>query len=115
MAAPGPQMLGVLAPSPPPGQAEKQVPQQQEQHAQPAQQAQQVVHWSHFNPEFSWKLEEDVDVHLLHTYDWMNTLYFIGHTTVQRFWLTLILEARLWYQSSESIKVDWQGLQNLFR
>ena len=29
--------------------------------------------------------------------------------------LTLLGEARLWYQSLEPINVDWQGLQNLFR
>ena len=34
---------------------------------------------------------------------------------VQRFCLTLLGEARLWYQSLEPINVDWQGLQNLFR
>ena len=31
------------------------------------------------------------------------------------FVLTLLFEARLWYQSLESINVDWQGLQHLFR
>ena len=34
---------------------------------------------------------------------------------VQRFYLTLIGEARLRYHSLEPINVDWQGLQNLFR
>ena len=34
---------------------------------------------------------------------------------VQRFCLTLLGEARLWYQSLEPINLDWQGLQNLFR
>ena len=34
---------------------------------------------------------------------------------VQRFSLTLLGEARLWYQSLEPINVNWQGLQNLFR
>ena len=34
---------------------------------------------------------------------------------VQRFCLTLLGEARLWYQSLEPRNVDWQGLQNLFR
>ena len=32
-----------------------------------------------------------------------------------RFCLTLLGEARLWYQSLELINVDCQGLQNLFR
>ena len=30
---------------------------------------------------------------------------------VQRFCLTLLGEARLWYQTLEPINVDWQGLQ----
>ena len=34
---------------------------------------------------------------------------------VQRFCLTLVWEARYWYESLEPINVDWQGLQNLFR
>ena len=34
---------------------------------------------------------------------------------VQRFCLTLLGEARLWCHSLESINVNWQGLQNLFR
>ena len=34
---------------------------------------------------------------------------------VQRFCLTLLGDARLWYQSLEPINVDWQGLHNLFR
>ena len=28
--------------------------------------------------------------------------------------LTLLVEARLWYHSLEPINIDWQGLQNLF-
>ena len=42
------------------------------------------------------------------------TSFFDG-VKVQRFCLTLLGEARLWYQSLEPINVDWQGLQNLFR
>ena len=34
---------------------------------------------------------------------------------VNRFCLTLVGEARLWYESLQPINVDWQGLQNLFR
>ena len=29
--------------------------------------------------------------------------------------LTLVGEARLWYESLEPINIDWQGFQNLFR
>ena len=34
---------------------------------------------------------------------------------VQRFCLTLVGEARLWYKSLRLINVDWLGLQNQFR
>ena len=34
---------------------------------------------------------------------------------VQRFCLTFVGEARLWYQSLTHINIDWQGLQNFFR
>ena len=78
---------------------------------------QQLVHlnWSYFKPEFSGKPDEDTEAHLLHTNDWMNAHHFIEGVKVQRFCLTLLGEARLWYQSLEPINVDWQGLQNLFR
>ena len=45
----------------------------------------------------------------------MNTHLFVERVKVQRFCLTLLGEASLWYQSLEPINVDWQGLQNLFR
>ena len=81
------------------------------------QQGQQVVHlnWSYFKPEFSGKPEEDAEACLLHTNDWMNGHHFIEGVKVQRFCLTLLGEARLWYHSLEPVNVDWQGLQNLFR
>ena len=41
--------------------------------------------------------------------------HFIEGVKVQRFCLTLLGEARLWYHSLEPINVDCQGLQNLFR
>ena len=34
---------------------------------------------------------------------------------VQRFCLTLVGEARLWYESLRPINVNWDGLQNMFR
>ena len=49
------------------------------------------------------------------TNDWMNAHHFIEGVKVQRFRLTLIGEARLWFQSLEPINVDWQGFLNLFR
>ena len=45
----------------------------------------------------------------------MNAYHFVEGVKVQRFCLTLLGEARLWYHSLEPINVDWQGLQNLFR
>ena len=45
----------------------------------------------------------------------MNEHHFLENIKVRRVCLTLVGEARLWYQSSEPINVDWQGLQNLFR
>ena len=40
---------------------------------------------------------------------------FVEVVKVQRFCLTLLGEARLWYHSLKPINVDKQGLQNLFR
>ena len=45
----------------------------------------------------------------------MNAHHFIDGTRVQRFCLTLMGEARLWYHSFEPINVDWPELHNLFR
>ena len=45
----------------------------------------------------------------------MNAHHFVDWVKVQRFCLTLLGEARLWYQSLEPINVDWQGLKNLFK
>ena len=61
------------------------------------------------------KPDEDAEAHLLCTNDWMNAHHFVEGVKVQGFCLTLLGEARLWYQSLEPINIDWQGLQNLFR
>ena len=47
--------------------------------------------------------------------DWMNTHDFPEDVKVQRFCLTLMGEARLWYASLEPIGMTWQELQNQFR
>ena len=93
MAEAGPQAPDIPAPLVP------QVPQQ------PTQQAQQIVHlnWAYFKPEFSGKPEEHPEVHLLRTNDWMNTNHSQEAIKVQRFCLILVGEARLWYESLESI------------
>ena len=61
------------------------------------------------------KPNDDAGAHLLCTNNWMNTHHFTEGVKVQRFCLTLLGEARLWYHSLEPINVNWQGLQNLFR
>ena len=60
----------------------------------PQQVIQQQLHmnWSHFKPEFSGKPDEDVEVHLLRTNDWMATHDFPEAVKVQRFCLTLVGE-----------------------
>ena len=74
-----------------------------------------TFNWSNFKPEFSGKPDENAEVHLLHSNDWMNALCFVNGVKVKRFCLTLLGEARLWYHSLEPINVDWPKLQNLFR
>ena len=85
-------------------------PQAQDPTAQ--QPGQQLIHlnWSYLKPEFSGKPDEDAETHLLCINDWMNAYHFSEGVKVQRFCLTLLGEARLWYQSLEPINIDWQGL-----
>ena len=113
------QEKGVPTPNPPPAAAPPPPPPQQQQQQQQdlVGQQQQVVYlnWSNFKPEFSGKPDEDAEAHLLHSNDWMNAHHFVEGVKVQRFCLTLLGEARLWYQSLEPINVDWLELQNLFR
>ena len=46
----------------------------------------------------------------------MNAHYFEEEVRVQRFCLTLLGEARLWFQSLEPLEnTTWSQLQNLFR
>ena len=73
------------------------------------------LNWSNFQPELSGKPGEDAEAHLLHTNNWMNTHHFVEGVKVQRFYLTLLGEARLWYHSLEPFNVDWQGIQNVFK
>ena len=74
------------------------------------------INWSNFKPEFLGKPEEDAEAHSLCSNDWMNAHHFVDGIKVQRFCLTLLGEARLWFQSLESLdNVTWPELQNLFR
>ena len=52
------------------------------------------LNWSHFKPDFSGKPEEDMEVHLLKTNDWMTMHDFPNDQKVRRFCLTLLGEAR---------------------
>ena len=74
------------------------------------------LNWSNFKPEFSGKPEEDAEAHLLCSNDWMESHHFDAGIRVQRFCLTLLGEARLWYHSLEPLgETTWAQLQNLFR
>ena len=73
------------------------------------------MNWSHFKPEFSGRLDEDVEAHLLRTNDWMTTHDFPEGVKVQRFCLTLVGEARNWYATLEPIAMTWPELQTRFR
>ena len=84
--------------------------------AQPIQpDAMPQLNWSHFKYEFPGKPDKAVEVHLLRTNDWMDTHAFPEGVKVQHFCLTLVGEARLWYESLRPIALDWNGLQNQFR
>ena len=100
----------VPAPNPPPNQQQQQYQQQQQQIQD---QQQQIIHlnWSNFKSEFSGKPDEDAEMHLLHSNDWMNAHHFVDGVKVQSFSLTLLGEARVWYHSMEPINVDWPELQ----
>ena len=75
----------------------------------------QQLNWSYFKPEFSGKPEEDVEEHLLRTTDWMETHSFPDNQKVRRFCLTLMGEARLWYETLGTAKLDWETLRDCFQ
>ena len=83
--------------------------------AQQVVQQQLCMNWSHFKPEFSGKPDEDVEVHLLRTNDWMTTHDFPEAIKVQRFCLTLVGEARNSYATLEPVAMMWPELQTMFR
>ena len=76
---------------------------------------QQVLKWFHFKPEVAGRPEDNAESHLLHTNDWMATHNFQEDVKVQRFCLTLVGEAGLWYESLTYIANDWPALQENFR
>ena len=86
------------------------------QHQDTAGQGHIHLNWSNFKPVFSVKPEEDAEAHLLCSNDWMNTHHFDEDIKVQRFCLTLMGEARLWYHSLVPLgNTTWAQLQNLIR
>ena len=81
-------------------QNQQQQQQDQQQNLQQQDQPQQQhlhLNWSNFRPEISGKPDEDAEVHLLHSNDWKKAHHFVKGVKVQRFCLTLLGEARLWY------------------
>ena len=84
---------------PTPNQRHYQQQQQSQDQAGLPQQQHIHLNWSNFKPEFSGKPDEDVEVHLLHSNNWMNAHHFADGIKAQRFCLTLLGEARLWYHS----------------
>ena len=56
-----------------------------------------------FKPEFSGNPEEGAEAHLLCSNDWRNAHHFVNGVKVKRFCLTLLGEARLWFQSLEPL------------
>ena len=61
------------------------------------------------------KPEEEAEAHLLCTNDWILTHNFEENVKVDRFCLTLLGEARLWYETLNLGAIDWPALQNSFR
>ena len=72
------------------------------------------LNWSYFKPEFSGKPEEDAEAHLLRNNDWVETHNFPNDQKVRRFCLTLMGEARLWYETLGTAQLDWEALQDCF-
>ena len=72
----------------------------------------QQLNWSYFKPEFSGKLEEDAEEHLLRTNYWMETHDFPHDQMVRRFCLTLMGEARLWYETLGAAQLDCKTLRD---
>ena len=77
--------------------------------------ANQQLNWSYFKPQFAGKTDEDVEVLLLRTNDWMDTHNFPNDQKVRRFCLTLTGKARLWYETVKNANLDWPAMQEHFR
>ena len=73
------------------------------------------LNWSNFKPKYAGKRDEDKEAHLLRMNNCMDMHEFPDQVKVQRFCLTLVGEARLWYELLRLININWDGLQNMFR
>ena len=81
----------------------------------PAEPQRPQLNWSHFKPKYTSKPDKDAQAHLFRMNVWIDTHKFSDQVKVQRFCLTLVGEARLWYESLRLINTNWDGLQNMFR
>ena len=114
-APPAPQPLPVMPPSPPEQlpvpPVQPILPPAQSIPTQPFQPAPMPqLNWSYVKPEVAGKPDENAKAHLLRTNDWMDTHAFPEGLQVQCFCLTIIGEARAWYESLRPINVDCNGL-----
>ena len=88
---------GIAVPNQRQGQNQQQNQQQQQNQDPVGQQQHLHINWSNCKPEFSGKPDEDAESHLHHSNDWMNAHHFIDGVKVQKFCLTLLGKARLWF------------------
>ena len=75
-------------------------------HMAPAAPPRPQLNWSHFKPKHAGKPDKDAEAYSLRMNDWMDTHNFQDQVKVQRFCLTLVGEARLWYESLRPINID---------
>ena len=73
------------------------------------------LNWSHFKPEYAGKPDEYAEAHLLRINDWMDTHKFLDQGKVQRFCLTSVGEARLWYEITKTHKCKLGWFTKCFR
>ena len=73
------------------------------------------MNWSHFKPEFSGKPEKMLKCIYCELMIGLTTHDFPEAVKVQRFCLTLVGEARNWYDTLEPLVMTWPESQNLFR
>ena len=99
-----------------PNQRQGQNQQNQQQKQNQGQQQHLHINWSilsHNSQENLMKMQKYI--YFIQN-NWMNAHSFVDGVKVQRFCLTLLGEARLWFQSLEPLHyITWPELQNLFR